>query len=72
MQFSNEAIGGNVYVATVLDQRNLVCYIYKFIMEEQPTQRQLRLMYGRSNPYQTLMALLVTAIFFILFQVSII
>lgn len=37
-------------------------------MDDQPTQRQMRLMYGRSNPYQTLLALIVTAIFFILFQ----
>ena len=35
-----------------------------------PTQRQLRLMGGRSNPFQTLIALFVTALFFMLFQVS--
>jgi len=36
----------------------------------EPTQRQLRLMGGRSNPFQTLMALFVTALFFMMFQVN--
>ncbi|XP_078492997.1 uncharacterized protein LOC100181130 isoform X1 [Ciona intestinalis] len=38
---------------------------------DQPTQRQIRLMGGRSNPFQTLIALFVTAIFFMMFQASI-
>ncbi|XP_076825555.1 uncharacterized protein LOC143471091 isoform X2 [Clavelina lepadiformis] len=36
-----------------------------------PTQRHLRLMGGRSNPFQTLIALFVTAVFFMMFQASI-
>uniref|UniRef100_H2Z0K0 Glucosidase II beta subunit N-terminal domain-containing protein n=1 Tax=Ciona savignyi TaxID=51511 RepID=H2Z0K0_CIOSA len=38
---------------------------------DQPTQRHIRLMGGRSNPFQTLLALFVTAVFFMMFQASI-
>jgi len=35
-----------------------------------PTLHQLQLIGGRSNPFQTLVVLFVTALFFMLFQVK--
>nr|CAB3265165.1 glucosidase 2 subunit beta [Phallusia mammillata] len=37
----------------------------------EPSQRHVRLMGGRSNPFQTLFALFITALFFMFFQASI-